>query len=160
MVGKDKKSVVVQFVSYLKKASIFPNVKKLKGSGVAVTNDLCFEDREERKILQIHQKQAREQNLEAKIRRSLLIIGENTYTVEDLNKLDKKATSYTDTELEDSPEETEEEDGKNRDKGQTPKQSENTTNKEKRKNIDYRQNQKRNQTGGGNTDINLRSKKR
>lgn len=98
-VGKTQKPpVILEFVSYLKKQALFLQVGKLKGTGIAITNDLCIEDREEQKILKYHQKKARDQNLEARIKGKKLFIGNKSYSAEELGKIEQ--VTYSETELE------------------------------------------------------------
>lgn len=53
--GKAKDCPVkIEFVSYLKKAAIFNNIQKLKGSNISIANDLTPKQREENKILRKH----------------------------------------------------------------------------------------------------------
>lgn len=71
-IGKKANSpVVIEFVCFIKKISLFKNkenTKKLKEQSISIANDLCKEDRVIRKKLRKHLKQASKQNLDAKIR--------------------------------------------------------------------------------------------
>lgn len=59
-IGNNKNSpVIIEFISFLKKQSLFSNINKLKEAGITIANDLCLEDREERKQLRYHQAKAR-----------------------------------------------------------------------------------------------------
>lgn len=87
----EKAPVIVEFISYLKKITLFENkekFKKLKEHGLAIVNDLCVEDREENNILRKHLKNARSQNLDARIFKHKLIINAKSFTVEYLKKLE------------------------------------------------------------------------
>lgn len=88
--------IVLEFVSFLKKASILKQASKFKGTGISISNDLSKEDREEQKILSSHLKTAKEQYPNAKIRRNKLIIGKDTYTVEQLLELEKTSEKNID----------------------------------------------------------------
>lgn len=83
--------IVVKFVNFHKKLDILKNGYALKGTPITVSSDLIKEDREKQKILLKHQKQARSQQLVAKIRNNKLHINDTIYTVEDLIKLEKEA---------------------------------------------------------------------
>lgn len=88
-IGKNKtnhRAIVVEFVSFLKKLTIFKNVSKLKGTGIAISNDLCREDRETNKVLVKHLKIAKQQQLQARIKGNKLEIDGELYTVEELEK--------------------------------------------------------------------------
>lgn len=52
--------ILVQFISFLKKQSLYVNIGNLKNYGVAVSNDLIKEDYNIRKELLTHLKQARQ----------------------------------------------------------------------------------------------------
>lgn len=82
----DRGGVIVEFITFLKKLSILRNAYKLKGSGVAISNDLCQEDRARNKILVKHLKIAKEQKLLARIRGDRLEVDSKFYTVEDLER--------------------------------------------------------------------------
>lgn len=88
--------IVLELVSFLKKVHILKQVKKLKGTGISISNDLSKEDREEQKILSSHLKTAKEQYPNAKIRGHKLIIGKNIYTAEDLLELEKSCEKNID----------------------------------------------------------------
>lgn len=106
-VGKQerKRGIVIEFVSYLKKLSIFKNVKKLKGTKVAIVNDLIPEDRLINKILVKHLKIAKQENKQARIRGNLLEIEGKKYTADQLeNKGEEDEYTELETESdEDSP---------------------------------------------------------
>ena len=101
-VGKSQNPpIVLEFVSFLKKNSLFHDKEKLKNlkqHGITITNDLCFEDREEQKTLRNHLKEARAQNYEATIKNYKLYINNEPYTVEDLKKIEKQTDIDTNSE--------------------------------------------------------------
>lgn len=99
--------VIIEFVSYLKKISLFKNVNTLKGTGIAIDHDLSKEDREKQKVLKKHQKNAKEQKLEAKIRGNKLIVGDIAYTAEELENLEILEGSETEAGSEGGSVETE-----------------------------------------------------
>lgn len=79
--------VIIEFVSYLRKAEIFKNpekLKALKGTKIAISNDLCEEDRETHKLLRKHLKLAREQNKQARIVGHRLEVENSLYTIDEL----------------------------------------------------------------------------
>lgn len=89
---KDKHHIVIEFISYLQKQSIFKNIGKLKNSGVAIVNDMCFEDRQTQRVLKDHLKNAKSQNHQVKIKGSRLEIDGKLFTLEDLKKLEEEAS--------------------------------------------------------------------
>nr|CAI5840255.1 unnamed protein product [Callosobruchus analis] len=64
------------------------NVKKLKGSGIYIDDDLNQHDRQIRKQLYQHLKEARAKNMFAKIRGNKLQINDDFYTLEELEVTD------------------------------------------------------------------------
>lgn len=82
--------IIVELTTYLKKHEIIKSGYKLKGSNIAISNDLIQEDRESNNILRQHLKSAREKQLSAKIKNNKLYVGEEVYTAEQLNDLDKQ----------------------------------------------------------------------
>lgn len=89
---KSEKStpIKVEFISYLKKRAVFNNVDKLKGSKIFIANDLCYDDRQDEKLLRQHLKSARSQNLFAKIKGRTLQVNDDCYTVEQLKEMNAK----------------------------------------------------------------------
>ncbi|CAG9759761.1 unnamed protein product [Ceutorhynchus assimilis] len=93
--------IVLEFISFLKKQSLFKDTEKLKKltqHGISLTNDLCPEDREELKILKKHLKQAKEQNCVAKIRNLKLIIDGTPYTANQLQSLEEEESTENESE--------------------------------------------------------------
>ncbi|KAG5886143.1 hypothetical protein JTB14_011389 [Gonioctena quinquepunctata] len=88
--NNQKSIVIIKFISYLRKYSLFSNLENIKGTGIAITNDLGFEDRKHKKYLKKHLNKAREQHLEAKIKGNKLIINGGKYTVEKLKGLEEQ----------------------------------------------------------------------
>lgn len=94
-IGKEKsgsRPVVVQFVSFLKKRKIFQDrnkLKNLKAHGLSIANDLCPEDRKVQRTLYKHLQIARSQKLDAKIVGHKLVIDNQEYQVENLEKLER-----------------------------------------------------------------------
>ena len=76
--------VLLGLIAHLKKSEIFKNLSKLKNTGVSFADDLPFEDRQERKLLNIHLKKAKANNIQAKIIRNKIIIEGVTHTLSDL----------------------------------------------------------------------------
>lgn len=87
-IGKsEKKPVIVEFKSFLKKREIFQNKDKLralKNTGIAVANDLCEQDRQVNKVLRKHMSAARNQGKKARISGGKLQIDGDWFTVEEL----------------------------------------------------------------------------
>lgn len=75
---------VVEFINYKLRTEILANSKKLKGTGIFITNDYTPEDYEKHKILIAHLKTARSNNHHAVIKNNVLIINGDKYTCEDL----------------------------------------------------------------------------
>lgn len=106
-IGQSSKSpVIVEFISYLRKADLFKDPEKLRAlrnTPISISNDLCYEDRKEQKILRQHLKLAREQNKEAKIKGNKLEIGGKLYTTADLGSTgidsDESAASSDESDL-------------------------------------------------------------
>lgn len=86
--GKGKQGqnspVLLRLTSVLKKKQILNNVRRLKGTGVAVSEDLSVEERLRNKILYNHYKAAILKNIPAKLFRSRVEINGKFFKVEDL----------------------------------------------------------------------------
>lgn len=78
--------VIVEFISYQKKLSVLKNAKKLKGSNIYIAKDQCIEDQVQNKILIKHLKEARSKGAVAYIKRDKLIISNEPYTIDQLEK--------------------------------------------------------------------------
>ncbi|KAG5891283.1 hypothetical protein JTB14_019652 [Gonioctena quinquepunctata] len=89
--NNQKPIVIMKFISYLRKNYLFANEKNLKVTGIAITNDLCFEDRKDKEYLRKHWNKAREQHLKATIKRNKLIFDGEKYTVEKLKELEEQS---------------------------------------------------------------------
>lgn len=76
--------VIVEFISFQRKSVVLRNAKKLKGKNIFINQDLCYEDRIINKILSKHLKEVRSKHIQAYIKGNKLIIGSETYTVEEL----------------------------------------------------------------------------
>lgn len=85
--------IMVKLVNFHKKIDLLKNGYTLKGSSVSISSDLLKEDREIQKILRKHQKQARDQQLNATIRNNKLVVNEVAYTVDDLKSLEEESDS-------------------------------------------------------------------
>ncbi|CAG9817343.1 unnamed protein product [Phaedon cochleariae] len=113
--------VIVEFISYIKKSSLFANKQKLKllnVNGLSIANDLCEEDREEQKILLKHRRIALEQNDEAKIKGRKLYVNNQPFTSEELKNLENKTETENFTEDSNSEEEEgEDQEEEKRDQG-------------------------------------------
>ncbi|CAG9759995.1 unnamed protein product [Ceutorhynchus assimilis] len=83
--GKSR-HILVKLTSFLKSREILTNCKKLKGTGVSISEDLSKEEREENKILRKHLKEAKEQKLNAYIKNNQLVVNGQAYTAEELQK--------------------------------------------------------------------------
>ncbi|KAG5885365.1 hypothetical protein JTB14_035168 [Gonioctena quinquepunctata] len=96
--GKDATSpIVIEFVSFFKKLTIFQNKTKLRElneKGISITNDMSKEDREKQKILRKHLKQ----NCVANIKGFTLYINNKPHSVEKLQILEESANFSCDSE--------------------------------------------------------------
>lgn len=154
--------IILEFVSFLKKLQVLKEVKKLKGTGISISNDLSKEDREEQKVLSSHLKTAKEQYPNAKIRGHKLIIGENIYTAKDLLELER--SSEKDTDYQSNEEDSSSTETPGIGSGQQDSETENRKSvdnekerKRKRRKITYRPNAPATTTGANRT---LRSQKK
>lgn len=84
--GQKPYPIKVELNSYVTKQVIFENCKKLKNTKIFIVHDLCKEDREDNKILRTHLKAARAKNQLARIKGKTLIVGEDTYTLQQLKE--------------------------------------------------------------------------
>nr|CAI5834453.1 unnamed protein product [Callosobruchus analis] len=84
----EKWIVKVEFSTFINKGKAMKNVKKLKGSGIYIDDDLNQHDRQIRKQLYQHLKEARAKNMFAKIRGNKLQINDDFYTLEELEVTD------------------------------------------------------------------------
>ncbi|CAH1110464.1 unnamed protein product [Psylliodes chrysocephalus] len=112
-----KPRINIEFTSYLKKQEIFGNIKKLKGSGVGIVNDLSYEERQSQKVLKDHLQNAKNQNLQAKIKGTRLEIEGVLYNIEDLKRLEEEGANNESS----SEEETEDKEKLNKKKTKTNK---------------------------------------
>lgn len=89
-IGRNPRSpIVVEFVSFYSKLSIFSEkerLKNLKGTGITLANDLCKQDRIDRKVLVKHLIEARQKNIPARIRGYRLEIQGQLYTASQLEQ--------------------------------------------------------------------------
>lgn len=108
-------AVIIEFISYLKKRTLFQNIdalKKLKEKGIAIANDQCYEDRQEQKVLRKHLKIARSQNLEAKIKGFRLFINNKAFTAKELKDSEKNVQTSSESEDESIEDEIQDEHNK------------------------------------------------
>lgn len=89
----NKSTIIVEFISYLRKQLVFQNIRKLKNSGVSISNDLSPEDRETSKILYKNLKVAKSRNHKAYIKNYRLYVDEKVYTAEQLIKSSKEESN-------------------------------------------------------------------
>lgn len=111
-IGKDSNPpIVVEFISFLRKIEIFKDaekLKKLKEKNIAISNDLCEEDRQDQKLLRRHLKDAREKKLNANIKGNKLEINKVLYTISQLKNGDiDLENNISDSEVDTSQEEEE-----------------------------------------------------
>lgn len=85
-VGEENKTIFVHFCSYLKKALVLRNCKKLKDSGISISEELSQEEREQRKVLVKYMKEARKHDKKSYIYKEKLYINEECYTYEEIIK--------------------------------------------------------------------------
>lgn len=85
--NKSQSVVKVEFISNLKKVEVLKQCRKLKNTGVSISQDLTIIQREENKILRSHLKKARENPItKSYIKGNKLYIEDRSYTVEDLKQ--------------------------------------------------------------------------
>lgn len=86
--GKNESCPIkVEFVSYLKKASLLENAKQLKGTNVSIANDLTIKQRQDYKILRNHLYLAKQdKNTNCFIKNNKLHVNNKIYSVEDLEQ--------------------------------------------------------------------------
>lgn len=80
--------ILLELVSYLKKCEIFRNLYKLKNTGISFTDDLIYEDRQEKKQLVEYMKKAKSKDISTKLKKNKLIIAGEIFTLADLKKID------------------------------------------------------------------------
>ncbi|KAG5864044.1 hypothetical protein JTB14_003194 [Gonioctena quinquepunctata] len=85
LLATERRLLILDLVSNLKKFEIFSNLFLLKDTGVSFVEDLPFEDRQDRKILVAHLKAAKSKNLVAKIRKNTLVIDGEVFSLTELN---------------------------------------------------------------------------
>lgn len=85
-IGKrqENKPIIVQFTSFLQKLNVLRNCRKLKNTGITISEDLTPEGREELSILRSHLIKARSKNFSAYIRGNKLYVNGEIYTVKQL----------------------------------------------------------------------------
>jgi len=86
-VGKnrsDKRPVLVQFVTYVKKREVLLSAKNLKGTGIFINNDLSPQEREKQKVLRSHYHLARSMHHNVRITDNSLIVNGDVFTAEQL----------------------------------------------------------------------------
>lgn len=90
LVGRGQRSlpIILEFVSFLKKVTIFKNIRNLKGTGIAISNDLCREDREQNRTLVKYYKKAKSEKIDASIKNGKLLVDGKSYTVSELKSLE------------------------------------------------------------------------
>lgn len=86
--GNQNRPTLVSLTSFLRKQEILRNGKKLKGSGIIVTEDYTEKTLEERKILVPYYKEARLRNKRTILKGSQLIIEGKAFTCQDLQKIE------------------------------------------------------------------------
>ncbi|VEN39038.1 unnamed protein product [Callosobruchus maculatus] len=78
--------ILISFVRYLVKQNILRSASKLKGSGIALANDLTTEERETQKQLYKYYKEAKQKHQHAKIKNNRLVVNGDIYTLEELER--------------------------------------------------------------------------
>lgn len=83
--------IKVEFISYQSKKYIYQHTKELKGTGVSIANDLTLKQRQELKKLKSFLIEVRSKYSEKSyLKGNKLIIGEKSYTLEELEKSSEK----------------------------------------------------------------------
>lgn len=85
--------IKIELISNIKKRSLFKNANRLKNTTYAISNDMSKAEREERKKLNFHLKNARSKNLNAVMRRDSLIINGEEFKSNTLSGDDEVFTS-------------------------------------------------------------------
>lgn len=99
VLGKNNKTVLIEFIKYNEKAQIFKNVAKLKGSNIYISNDLTTKERTLRKLLLPYYRQAKSAGKQAKLLNSHILIDDVKYN---LDELQKDGTANKEEELNDA----------------------------------------------------------
>lgn len=89
----NKTVIKIIFVSYLKKELLLKNGYRLKGTNISFAEDLCYEDRQERKFLRKHLQVARSKNYFAKIRGQKLVVNNEVYSIDQLKNFELEEVS-------------------------------------------------------------------
>lgn len=76
--------ILVKLLAIHRKTEILRNGHLLKNSGYSISNDLTQKEREDKKILRKHLKEAKNLNLEATIKQNKLFVNDKTFTVDEL----------------------------------------------------------------------------
>ncbi|CAG9815996.1 unnamed protein product [Phaedon cochleariae] len=95
--GKHKNCPVkIEFISYLKKNTIFQKISNLKNTGIAIAHDLTQNQQEEFKILKSHLRGVRKDNSKKSyLRGNKLIVDGIEYTAEDLQERENILREHT-----------------------------------------------------------------
>lgn len=96
--------VKLELISNLKKAEIFRNVRKLKGTGISLSDDLAKEERAERKLVYHRFKEAKDQGRSAKLVRGGVIIDDKKYRYGELKGTGGSTKLNPDTQVTDNTE--------------------------------------------------------
>lgn len=85
----------VEFISYIKKASILKNSNKLKGTNIYIANDLTQKQRNENKILRKHLYLAKQEGKSScYIKRNKLHVDNEIYTPQELENCEEAETTH------------------------------------------------------------------
>lgn len=87
--GRNRNSPLkIEFFSKAKKQVVLDNCRKLKGTGVVISHDLTYKQREERKTLKAHQDKQRTLGKKSYIRGNKLIVEDQKFSIEELEGLE------------------------------------------------------------------------
>lgn len=89
---KSNRPVKIEFVSYLKKIGVIRHCKKLRGSGIAIRDDLTEQQRNEYRVLRGYLIEQREKGETCHIRGNKLVVNNKEYTLHDLEEARKHPT--------------------------------------------------------------------
>ncbi len=78
--------IKVEFTTYLKKSEVIKSAFKLTGKNVYIAQDMCYQDRQEHKILRNYLNQAKERKLNCKIQYYKLNLNGILYTAKQLEE--------------------------------------------------------------------------
>lgn len=83
--------VIIRFVRFSVKRQVLQNISKLRGTGIAIANDLTLNQQQDHKLIYKYYKIAKSKNFEVKIVKNQLIVNNNKFTATDLREASGEA---------------------------------------------------------------------